>query len=102
MVTLCERPVMPSMRVFIQLNPVGERHYSFVTCNLGEGVNYHLSTPTCNKIRYQGSIRINDIPAARMQDKVRTEDGRVVDRWKCRKVKRKRGNRKAKRLIKCQ
>lgn len=49
---------------------LGEDTYSFITSNLGDGLNYHPSEPTGAKLRYRASIRINNIPGVRMRDKV--------------------------------
>eukprot|EP00048_Salpingoeca_helianthica_P023358 m.23852 g.23852 ORF g.23852 m.23852 type:complete len:4219 (+) comp8583_c1_seq1:2019-14675(+) len=48
----------------------GVETYSFVTCNTGDGSQYHPSQPAEGKLRVQASIRIDNIPAARMNDKV--------------------------------
>jgi hypothetical protein len=51
----------------------GADAYSFVTCNTGDGLQYHASTPcdsdaTPPKIKYATSMRLDDVPSARMLD----------------------------------
>jgi len=52
--------------------PNNTSFYSFITCNGGEGLEYHLSKPDddikSGKLKYKTCLRINNIPLERMMD----------------------------------
>ena len=53
-------------------NTAGEAAFAFVTCNSGEGLEYHPSAPdsdiTSGKVKYKTCLRISGIPLEKISD----------------------------------
>ncbi len=55
--------------IILMIERMSESNYSFIICNSGNGVQYHPSNASSTpKIKYQTTVRFNNIPSERMLD----------------------------------